>query len=110
MLVEWKGGRGDNATTEVLQEALAELGMDHLLTSAGRVECPVTSGSFNRLEPHCAFKPRSGIKELQQCLFIHDIGIPKPRQLEEVSIPKPTPGKKYTAFPLTYQEIPLKVT
>ena len=61
MLVEWKGGSGDNATTEVLQEALAELGMDHLLTSAGRVECPVTSGSFNRLEPHRAFKPRCGL-------------------------------------------------
>ena len=105
-----EGARGDNATTEVLQEALAELGMNHLLTSAGRVECPVTSGSFNRLERHCAFKPRSGIKELQQCLFIHDIGIPKPRQLEEVSVPKLTPGKKYTAFPLTYQKIPLKVT
>ena len=35
-----EGGRSDNATTEVLQEALAELGMNHLLTSAGRVECP----------------------------------------------------------------------
>ena len=61
MLVEWKGGSGDNATTEVLQEALAELGMGHLLTSAGRVECPVTSGSFNRLEPHRAFKPQCGL-------------------------------------------------
>ena len=52
MLVEWKNGRGDNATTKALQEALAELGIAHLLTSEGRVQCPVTSGNFNMLEPH----------------------------------------------------------
>lgn len=52
MLVEWKNGRGDNATTKVLQEALAELRIDHLLISEGRVQYPVTSGNFNLLEPH----------------------------------------------------------
>ena len=50
--------------------------------------------------------------ELQQCLFVLVIGIPEPRELhvDECSVPKPAPGKKYTAFPLTCQEIPLKVT
>ena len=52
MLAEWTNARGDNATRKVLQEALAELGIDHLLTSEGRVQYPVTSGSFNMLEPH----------------------------------------------------------
>ena len=52
MLAEWTNARGDNATRKVLQEALAELGIDHLLTSEGRVQYPVTSGNFNLLEPH----------------------------------------------------------
>ena len=57
-----------------------------------------------------AWPPGIWYKGTTQCLFILVRGIPKPRQLEEVSIPKPAPGKKYTAFPLTYQEIPLEVT
>ena len=51
MLVEWMNRRGDNATTKVLQEAFAELGKD-LLFVEGSVQCPVTSGNFNMLEPH----------------------------------------------------------
>ena len=53
MLTEWTNARGDNVTMKVLQEALAELGIDHLLTTPkGCVQYPVTSGNFNMLKPH----------------------------------------------------------